>query len=66
MWRAGSTSTTVLPLALFGGQLVLNALWSVLFFGLRSPVAALAEILVLWAAILATLLLFQGISRVAG
>ena len=66
VWHTGSTSTTALPLALFGGQLVLNALWSVLFFGLRSPVAALAEILVLWAAILATLLLFQGISRVAG
>jgi tryptophan-rich sensory protein len=66
VWRGGSTSTTALPLALFGGQLVLNALWSVLFFGLRSPGVALAEILVLWAAILATLLLFLRISQVAG
>ena len=65
VWRAGSTSTTALPLALFGGQLVLNALWSVLFFGLRSPGVALAEILILWAAILATLLLFRRISREA-
>lgn len=43
--RAGSKSTIALPLALFGGQLALNALWSVLVFGLRSPEAALAEIL---------------------
>jgi len=50
---------------LFGGQLVLNALWSVLFFGLQSPGVALVEILVLWAAILATLLLFRRISREA-
>jgi translocator protein len=66
VWRGGSASTTTLPLAMFGGQLVLNALWSVLFFGLRSPGVALVEILVLWAAILATLLLVQRISRVAG
>ena len=66
VWRGGSTSQIALPLALFGGQLALNALWSVLFFGLRSPGVALAEILVLWAAILATLLLFQRISQIAG
>ena len=54
-----------MPLSLFGGQLVLNALWSVLFFGLQSPGVALVEILVLWAAILATLLLFRRISREA-
>ncbi len=66
VWRAGITSTIALPLALFGGQLMLNALWSILFFGLRSPGVALAEILVLWAAILATLLLFRPISREAG
>jgi translocator protein len=66
VWRSGSTSTTALPLALFGGQLVLNTLWSVLFFGLRSPGVAMVELLVLWAAILATLLLFQRISRVGG
>ena len=66
VWQAGITSTTALPLALFGGQLVLNALWSVLFVGLRSPGVALVEILVLWAAILATLLLFRRVSGFAG
>jgi tryptophan-rich sensory protein len=66
VWRARSVSKTTLPLTLFGVQLVLNALWSVLFFGLRSPGVALVEIVVLWAAILATLLLFRRISRLAG
>ncbi len=31
VWRAGSTSIDILPLALFGGQLALNTLWSVMF-----------------------------------
>lgn len=39
--------------ALYGVQLALNSAWSLLFFGLRSPAAALAEIGVLWAAIVA-------------
>src|SRR3989338_8122244 len=53
-------------IALFIIQLLLNILWSVLFFGLQSPSAALAEILVLWVAIVATLFAFGKISRAAG
>jgi tryptophan-rich sensory protein len=53
-------------LALFLLQLVLNAIWSLLFFALRSPGAALAEIIVLWAAILANLLAFGRVSLAAG
>jgi tryptophan-rich sensory protein len=45
---------------------VLNALWSVLFFGLRSPLAGLVEIAVLWVAILATIILFFRVSVPAG
>ncbi|EHQ34990.1 TspO/MBR family protein [Methanoplanus limicola] len=36
----------------FGIQLVLNALWSILFFGLKSPVSGLICIIILWSAIL--------------
>lgn len=46
-------------------QLVLNALWSVLFFGLRSPLAALVEIVFLWVAILLTIAAFWRVSRLA-
>lgn len=38
---------------LYGAQLALNSAWSILFFGLRSPAVALAEIGVLWTAIIA-------------
>lgn len=54
------------PLALFGVQLVLNSLWSILFFGRRNPRAALQEILVLWVAILATLVAFWIVTPLAG
>jgi translocator protein len=53
-------------LLLFGIQLVLNALWSFLFFGLRSPLAGLIGIVVLVAAIFFTLRLFLRISFPAG
>jgi benzodiazapine receptor len=46
-------------------QLGLNALWSVLFFGLRRPGMALVEIVFLWTAIMMTIVAFWRISRVA-
>jgi benzodiazapine receptor len=52
--------------ALFGIQLILNVLWSYVFFGRRSPGWALVEILLLCAAIVATTLTFYRISRTAG
>jgi translocator protein len=54
------------PLIAYGVQLALNVAWSFLFFGARSPGWALVEIVVLWAAILTTLLLFWRVRRLAG
>jgi len=65
VWRKEGFSGARLPLSLFGVQLVLNAAWSGLFFALRSPGAALVEILLLWCAILATTVAFWGRSRPA-
>jgi len=53
-------------LILFGVQLVLNAFWSFVFFGLKSPLAGLIEISILAAAILLTIQKFLGVSRTAG
>ena len=50
----------------YGVQLALNLGWSVLFFGLHQIAGALAEIGVLWAAILITTLLFWRTDWVAG
>jgi benzodiazapine receptor len=55
VWGLGlDNSAVVWALVLFASQLVLNTLWSVCFFGLRSPALALAEIVFLWLAVVAT------------
>jgi|UPI0004B0404D translocator protein len=48
-------------LIIFAIQLVLNSLWSVIFFGLRLPQYAFLEIIVLWVFILLTLWKFYQI-----
>jgi translocator protein len=55
----------VLALALFMVQLILNGLWSLIFFGLQSPGAALVEIIVLLAAIAMTAMRFAELLRLA-
>lgn len=52
-------------IAFFGIQLLLNTIWSVIFFGLHSPMAAFMEIVVLWLFILLTTLEFRKISTIA-
>lgn len=65
VWRTAGWSGARLALGLFAIQLVLNVGWSVVFFGLHRPGWAFVEIVVLWCAILATLLLFRPISPLA-
>ena len=50
---------------MFGIQLVLNVLWTYVFFKRRSPGWALVEIIFLWVAIAATTLTFEKVSRTA-
>ena len=47
-----------MALTLFVLQLALNAMWSWIFFGLHKPGVAFFEILLLWVAILATVITF--------
>lgn len=64
VWDKGSQVRKVkLGMGVFGVQLVLNFLWSVLFFGLQNPFYALMEIAFLWLAILLTIIVFYGIDR---
>ncbi len=66
IWRKGfEKKEHRRALILFGFQLFLNAIWSIIFFGLHSPFWALVDILALWFSILATLILFFKISRAA-
>jgi benzodiazapine receptor len=66
VWRRAGFAGAKLPLASFAIQLTLNSLWSVLFFGLQNPGAAAVEIILLWAAILTTLITFWQRSKWAG
>ena len=66
VWRRRGVAGAGFPLGLFLLQLALNAAWSALFFGLRSPGLAFAEIVVLWILILATAVSFWRVVQVAG
>lgn len=66
VWRLERTSLTQPAFIWFFLQLLLNALWSWLFFGMNLIGTALAEILLLWIAVVFTIFLFWDKSRVAG
>jgi tryptophan-rich sensory protein len=65
VWRVRGFAGAQVALGLYALQLALNGLWSVLFFHLHALTAATVEIVVLWAAILATTLAFRRISATA-
>jgi translocator protein len=60
VWKQGNSRYEML---LWGGQLLLNLAWSLLFFGARSPTLALFDIIALWLAIAATTFVFAQKSR---
>ncbi len=65
VWRRDGFREARLSLGLFGLQLMLNASWSGIFFGLRRPALAFVEILALWGLIGITTLLFSARDRIA-
>lgn len=65
-WQKGLASRAVrIALAWFLGQLVLNALWTPVFFGLRRVGLALVVIVLLWVAIVITMNYVARVSRPA-
>lgn len=66
VWRQGWQRSTVRgALGIFFVQLVLNTLWSIIFFNFQALGAALIEIVVLWCAICATIAAFGKVSKPA-
>ncbi|MEI7822883.1 MAG: TspO/MBR family protein [Verrucomicrobiota bacterium] len=65
VWQRGGWKEQRKPLLIFLAQLALNALWTPLFFGLHRPGVAFAEIVLLWLAIVATLVAFRPVNRTA-
>ncbi len=66
IWKKGLERRDIkIALGIFTGQLILNTLWSIIFFGFHSPGGALVEIFFLWLAILITIITFARISKPA-
>ena len=66
VWRSGGFRTNRIALAFFWGQLLLNALWSWLFFAWHLGALAFADIVFLWVLIVATLVSFWRVRPLAG
>jgi uncharacterized protein YbjT (DUF2867 family)/tryptophan-rich sensory protein len=66
VWRRRPWARVGPALGLFSLQLMLNILWTPLFFGLQRPGLALVDILLLWLAIAMTVVAFRRIRPLAG
>lgn len=67
VWRKGLDFPGVkMALVIFCVQLLFNMLWSIAFFGFKSPRLGFIVIVALWLAILLTILSFLKISNLAG
>ena len=65
VWKQAGFGKSRFALGAFAVQLVLNALWSVVFFGMKETGWACVEIAMLWAAIVVTTCLFYRHSKLA-
>lgn len=66
IWKNGLERKDVrMALGVFGIQLFLNAIWSIIFFGLKNTGLALIDIILLWLAIVWTMVVFYKISKPA-
>jgi translocator protein len=65
VWRSSDWYPARFALALFAIQLVLNTMWSIVFFGLHEVGPAFGEILLLWMMIIATTVAFLPLSLLA-
>ena len=67
VWQKGlATDGAMLAFILFWIQLAFNALWSVIFFGMKSKEGGVIIIIVLWLLILATIIASFRVSGWAG
>ncbi len=49
----------------FAAQLFFNFWWSIIFFGMKNPVLALVDIVIMWALIVTCIIKFKPISKTA-
>ncbi len=63
VWREAGWSGAAIALIIFAVQLVLNALWSALFFGLKRMDLALIDVAALWLSVAAMMVTFWPIHQ---
>jgi benzodiazapine receptor len=61
VWRKSGLAGAALPLAIYLLQLILNAAWTPIFFGLHRPGLAFFEIALLWLSIVASVAAFHPV-----
>jgi len=66
VWQKGPGKEVRSALLAFSGQLVINSVWSIVFFGLESPFYALILIVFMWFLILLTIYKFYKLDKKAG
>ena len=66
IWQSRALNLKTSAILLFILQLILNAMWSALFFGLRSPVGGFIDIVFLLIAIIITAVIMGKINIYAG
>lgn len=52
--------------SIFWVQLILNVIWSIIFFGLKNPALAFVDVVALWVSIFLTMKAFSKINKLAG
>ena len=65
VWEEAGFAAAALPLAIYALQLVLNAAWTPIFFGLRRIDLGFLDIIFVWLSIIATIALFLPIHTAA-
>ena len=65
VWKNPGKVNIKIPVIVFSVQMVLNAAWSIIFFGMKSPMFAFFEIVVLWVFIVLCMVTFYPVSRAA-
>lgn len=65
VWKRRGFAGAPRALSLFGLQLLLNGLWTPLFFGLHAPGLALIDLIAMWVTVALTITAFAGLSRPA-
>jgi benzodiazapine receptor len=65
VWRTSGFAGAAFPFAIYLMQLILNASWPPIFFGMRRPDLAFIEVVTLWLSIIATIAAFHRVNAAA-